>query len=227
MILTPVHFLGKGMYTPSEAAMYARVTPQLMARWVHGSDAGSPVVRPEYSGDEDRTVSFLDLIQAMAIRAIRQEKGASLRAIRQAVEFAATQGVEYPFARKHTTYLFNGEIKIDVPGTGLMDASGPQRHQLNMKKILEVYLKDVGFGPEGLAINYTAFEEGGIKILMNPGYKFGEPVVMPGGHTAWTLWEACLSEGGIAEAASAFHVSEKEVEIAYKYVDIVRPATAS
>ena len=172
-------------------------------------------------------MTFLDLMQAMAIRAIRSQGDATLQAIREAVDSAAKHGVTYPFARRHTTFILGKTILIDVPGTGLQEASGNTRGQLNMKKIVEVYLKDVGFDAEGLAADYTAFEENEIKIVMQPGYKFGEPVVKPSGHTAWTLWEAVHSEGGVTEAAKAYHVSEAEVLVAYRYVDSIRPATAA
>ncbi len=222
------HYLGIGMYTPSEAAMYARVKTQLISRWVHGSASGSAAFRAQLQDDESKTVTFLDLIQAMAIRAIRtQEHTVTLQAIRQAVDFAATQGIQYPFARKHTTYILGNKILIQTPGYDLLEASGKHRGQANMRKIVEVYMQDVGFDADGLANRFTAFQEDGVKIILNPGYKFGEPTVHPSGHTAWTLWEACHSEGGIKEAAKAYGVKEKEVLVAYRYVETIRPATAA
>jgi uncharacterized protein (DUF433 family) len=220
-------YVGLGMYTPAEAAMYARVSTQLITRWIHGSAAGGAAIRAQMMDDAEKTVTFLDLMQAMAIRAIRSQQEASLHAIREAVDFADRHGVTYPFARRHTTYLLGNKILIDVPDSGLVEASGKQRGQQTMKKIVEVYMKDVGFKPDGLAATYTAFEDNGIRIVMHPGYKFGEPVVEPSGHTAWTLWEAVHAEGGIEEAAGAFDVSEQEVRVAYRYIDSIRPATAA
>jgi hypothetical protein len=40
MVMVAKKYLGLGMYTPAEAAMYARVSTQLMSRWIHGSAAG-------------------------------------------------------------------------------------------------------------------------------------------------------------------------------------------
>ena len=56
--------LGIGLYAPSEAAFYARVSTQLMTRWIHGNKQGSPVVEAEIARSNDKIVTFLDFVQA-------------------------------------------------------------------------------------------------------------------------------------------------------------------
>ena len=73
-MITATDKLGIGIYTPEEAAFYARVKTQVLNRWLFGDGRGANVVKPERCGkDEDRIVTFLDLVQAIAIR--RQTTG--------------------------------------------------------------------------------------------------------------------------------------------------------
>ena len=228
MIATASQFLGIGMYTPAEAAMYARISSRTMGRWVHGDGTGAAAMRAQVPDSDQKTITFLDFVQVMAVRAIReQRKNVTLQKIRQAIDFATNMGIPYPFARKHTTYLWDDEIQLEVDGFGLIQASGRQRGQFAMKQIVEVYLDDLSFDADGLANEYTAYESAGVKIIMRPTIRFGEPIVMGCGYTAWTLWQACLSEGSVESAANAYGVQEVEVRVAYKYIDSIRPATAA
>lgn len=231
MVATASKFIGLGMYSPAEAAMYARITTRTMGRWVHGDRSGAAALRAQVAGDDERTVTFLDFVQSLAIRAIlsrRPEDGrVSLQKIRQAVEQAAAHGVDYPFARQHATYLFDDEVHIDVPGSGLYQASGRGRGQQVARPIVETYLLDLTFAPDGLANQYLAHESRGVRIVMRPGYHFGEPFVESRGVTAWTLWDAVHSEGGVEPAAKAYGVTPDEVLVAFGYIDAIRPATAA
>lgn len=227
MVAPVTTYLGIGMYTPAEAAMYARVSSRMMSRWVHGDKIGRAALRAQIPETDDKTVTFLDFIQTLAIRAIREQKEkVPLQKIREAIELATTMGVPYPFARQHSTFLWDGEIQLEVAGQ-LIQASGRRRGQFTMRQIVEVYLKDLTFDNGGLANQYTACDSMGVKILMRPGYKFGEPFLESSGHTAWTLWHACISEGSIEAAAEAYGVTEEDVRVAYKYIDSIRPATAA
>ena len=222
------------MYTPAEAAMYARITPRTMRRWIHGDGQGAAAVRAQVVNDECRTVTFLDFVQSLAIRAILSRQGdlplgerVTLPKIRQAVDFAAAHGVDYPFARRHTTYQLGPDVHLDVPGSGLTQASGRDRGQQSLRPIVEEYLADLAFDADGLADGYTAEESRGVKILMRPAYHFGEPYVASSGVTAWTLWEAVHAEGGIDQAARAYRLTSDEVGVAFRYIDSIRPATAA
>jgi uncharacterized protein (DUF433 family) len=224
-------FVGLGMYTPAEAAMYTRLTSRTVSRWIHGDAGGSAAVRAQIPNDE-KTVTFLDFVQSLAIRAIRQQRtgkrAVSLQKIREAVEFAGDKGVDYPFARKHTTYLFDGDVFIDAPELGLTQASGKLRGQQAIEKVVEPYLEDLVFNADGVAEQYVAAEgPDGIRIVMRPGFHFGEPFVEPCGLTARILWEACHSEGGVDPAARAYGVKPEEVRLAYRYIDSIRPASAA
>ncbi len=106
--------LGVGLYTPAEAAMYARVSPQLFNRWMFGNQIGAAVAFPSLGTREDRLVTFADFVQAMAIRAMRLPPyKVPLSKIRQGIEVASDKyGVTHPFAVRHTTFLYGNELLI-------------------------------------------------------------------------------------------------------------------
>ena len=88
MVVANDSFLGIGLYTVQEAALYARVPVQTMSRWLYGSKGGEPVLTPELAGREEKFVTFLDFIQAIHVRHIRKTLGVPLARIRRGIEIA-------------------------------------------------------------------------------------------------------------------------------------------
>jgi len=224
------NLLGVGLYTPREAALYARVSStQKLVRWIHGSRVGDSVVNAQLSDDESRTITFLDFIQALSIKTIRaQFPKVSLQKLRQAVEHASSKyGLLYPFAMPHTTFILDSDVVIKRPGDELdedeyVEITGKHRDQIIIHKVFEPYLKDVTFATDGskLAIMYTALRsrDGKIDVIMDPQRQFGQPI-LPSGYTAATLFDAYVSEGGIDAAAEMYEVNSDEVALAVEYHD--------
>lgn len=220
--------LGIGLYTPQEAALYARVPTQTINRWVIGNKQGMPVIQREIRDDEDRTITFLDFIQSLAIRTIRSQykKTVSLQKIRDAAEEASQKyGVDYPFARPHSTFVITegkhaGEVVLKLNDESLVQITGRKKDQRLIGPIAEVYLDDITFDEENYATEYRPLKspEAGA-ILMSPHRRFGEPLVEQCGYSARTLWEAAIAEGGIAAAAEAYGVDKQHVKLACSYFD--------
>ena len=228
---TGKNLLGLGLYTPSEAALYARVHPSTMGRWIHGNQMGKAVINPQLVNDPDRTVTFLDFVQALAIRAIRREHKVPLPKIRNAVELVrSTYNIDYPFAMKHKTFLLGNEILIEIPAFGrdLIQVSGKHKKQGVMRKVAELYMKDLSFTSDGdLASAYQAFKHAGQKIIMDPSRQFGQPLVERCGYPALVLVEAYRSEGSISGAAKAYGLRKTDIELALRYDDYIRGPMAA
>lgn len=220
----------KGLFSAEEAAFYARLHPATMKRWLACSPAGERIFQPDNEESEKSDfATFLDFVQAMAIRSIRTSEKAriSLQKIRASVNYAETRGVLYPFAREHTTFWDGHEIHIRIGGTDYVQATGRNVHQASMSPIVEAYMLDLKFDPEtGLANRFRAHTYNGCEIYMDPEVRFGEPVVTSCGYTARALWEAVGTEGTIAAAARAYGVKENEVECAIHYQDYLNPKAA-
>ena len=217
-----------GLYTPKEAALYARLNPTVLSRWLYGNKSGERVLTPQFEG-EQRVVTFLDFVQALAIRAIRQQHHISLDKIRTAIDRAEKEfGVKWPLARKHMTYLLGRDIQI-VPEAGgnPVQVTGRGSGQISLRPIVELHLRDLGWDAAGLATSYRAFSWDGREVLMDPSLHFGEPVIPTCDYSARSLWEAAETEGGIVAAAHAYGVETEDVEIACRYFDHLQLAHAA
>ena len=163
-------------------------------------------------------INFLDFIQTLAIRAIKNSHNIPLYKIREAIETAKKDyQIDYPFARKHVTQTDGKEIFIYL-GEDLINLTGKHKGQLNLKKIVEAYLEDLAFNDNGYANNYSP-EKG---IILNPKIRFGEPVLEKCGITAYTLYEAVQVEGGFETVADIYEININDVKIAYKYFDSLK-----
>jgi uncharacterized protein (DUF433 family) len=229
MIAASSELLGIGLYTPEEASLYARVSARMLRRWLYGTSAGEPVIRPQLiAAQEQDLVTFLDFVQAMAIRAVRLIHRVPLQKIRQAIEQAENEyGKSYPFARRHTTYLFGSELVIKLGKDEYVQASGKGARNRMIAKVVELYMEDLGFNPDGLAEAYRAFVWGGYEVKMNPQVRFGEPLIPSCGYSARALWEAYQSEGSLEATAEAYGVELGEVEVACRYFDHVLGASST
>lgn len=219
--------LGLGVYTPQEAAFYARIPTKTINRWIWGSSKCDSAFTPEIEGQ--RLVSFRDFITALAIRAIRSsQKPVSLQKIRSAIQLAEEEyGVSHPLARQHSIYQFGEEIVINLPdheSSHYVQLTGKHKRNRLLKQIVEPFLLNVDYGQDGLASLFTPYRCGEYSIELNPKIRFGEPLVSKTGYTARTLWEAFRDEGGLGEAARAYGVTEDAVHAACMYFDHLTPA---
>ena len=226
--------IGLGIYTPAEAARYARVHTATLARWIHGDDRGRAVVDAQLSGDQDRIITFLDFVQALAIRAIRTRHRLPLSKIRDAVSYTRQRlGLTYPLARKHTTYLFRGDLYVRLETeneeefiTDYMQVSGIGKDQLAHAKVIELYMENLSFDATGLASTYRPFEYKDRVVVMDPQRRFGQPMLDSCAYTIEALIGAVDTEGGIDAAAAAYGVEREDVLAAIAYDDYLRGPSA-
>lgn len=176
--------------------------------------------------DNDDLVSFVELVQCLAIRAIRMEKKISLQRIRAAMELARDKyDIEFPFARKHTTYLFEDDIVIRVRNENgedhIVQITGKYKHHDLIKPVGEFYMEELSYDPDGLADSYTPLANGTRTIVLNPHVRFGHPTVQPCDISVDSLLNALASEGSIEAAADEYTVDREDVLFAVKYDDIL------
>lgn len=219
MVTAPIAF-NQGIYTPAEVALFAKLHRSTVQRWFFSNHMGKAVLPPSGSA-EDRTLGFLDLVQAMAVRDIRRVHKVPLPKIREAVQRAeADYQLTHIFARPHCSVLFDGDIFIYPRGEAApVQVSGKRPHQVALRPIVEAFQRDLSFDENGLARLYTAYRFADQAVIMDPAVRFGEPFVESCGYSARTLHEAVLSEGGVVEAAKAFGVPEEAVDVAFRYYE--------
>jgi len=225
VVTTLQKYIGNGLYTVKEAALYARVREPLMRRWLFGTKDRRAVLDLQF-GTGEKLVSFLDLIQTLAIREIRLQYNVPLQKFRQAIRWVKkARNLEYPFARRHFTYLLGKELVIALRRDEYVQASGTHAGQ-RLLPFVEMYLENLTFNREGLANSYQIFKsDDEVPIVMNPDRRFGEPL-LPSGYSAVCIWDAIKAEGGIDNATKAYGIPREEVTAAYKFIDHLGPAAA-
>ena len=232
--------LGVGLYSPSEAAFYARVRPQLISRWVYGTQGArisDPVFEPELGGTEDKTVTFVDFVQALAIRRLRNERHISLQKIREAYYRAKGEyGVKHPFATEGVRIGLFGPL--DRPDRQVVficlnrkDEEGVQQFfQLTGKKhgnqligdVVMTYARFLEYDPQTrLACKFTAFKSDDGQVTMDPQVRFGEPFIEATGYTAHALFNGYQTEGTIERAAKIYGVEPSHIQLAVDYFDFL------
>ncbi len=208
--------IGMGVYTLQEAALYSQISAHKLSRWMFGTSVHQPVVKSELY--QQRLLSFLDLIQAMAIDRAR-DAGVTLPKIREAIRVAEEKhGLTFPLAREHKLWLWDGDLHIRFPDQSLEQLTGRQRGQRGMTPIVEPFMQDLHFDTEGLAKLFTPYKKYGKQIVLDPKVQFGQPVVAGTGYRADVLANACETEKSKKLVAEAFGVTINDVRVAVAYI---------
>lgn len=211
----------EGIYTVDQAAHLARLAPRSLKRWLDGEGETEPALIRRIPKNDAQVVGFLDLVQALAIRAIRNAGKLSLQKIRQTIIEAEKLGVQYPFARDHKTFVFSDDVVIEIEGH-LYQVTGKYRRQQLIRPVVEIYLQDLTFDSRtGLANEYVPMRDADsdARVVIKPTLKFGAPVIMPRGYTVGALVNAVGSEGSIQAAADMFDVPRSDITLALRYED--------
>jgi uncharacterized protein (DUF433 family) len=210
-----------GIYTIPEAARYAKMHTKSLRNWFTGSGGRPPIREAEIDSPDFRAITFLDLIEAVAIRSLRTDYGISFQKIREAIRNARERyGIEHPFAHeKHKTVVIGSDLHILLPEDkkNPVQLTGRFIGQKSMKACIEEYMRDLEFDLEGMARLYTAFRYKGQEVILTPTVHFGEPAIRENGYTASTLYKAALAEGSLERAAELYEVGLTSVEAAYRY----------
>ncbi len=234
--------LGIGLYSTSEAALYARVRPQLVANWMHGTASNEAVIEPELGVDEKKIVTFLDFIQTLAIRRLRNETRLSLQKIRQGYAQAREEyGVKFPFAaqtariglfgppnnlnKQEVFVCLNKENDEEVEK--YFQLTGKKRGNQLIGEVVMTYARFIDFSPDtGLASRFVSYKSDDGRVLMDPEIHFGEPFIESCGYSAYTLFNAYQTELSVERAAKIYDVEPREIRLAMDYYDYLNPVAA-
>lgn len=223
MVADIASLLGRGLYSLGEAAQIVRVTPQSLRRWVYGNAQGEAVFRSEYQDDGAGTLSFLDLMQALAVRAAtRRDPKIPLPTIREAVlEAEQKHGVPYILARRHKLFALDKSLMIRIDDGRIAGLAGSDRSQEMMVPIIEPFVDEISFDSEtGLANEWRPYSYENYAVVLNPALRFGQPLIQPGGYKVDEVLRTIRSEGSIEATAELFGIEDSAVRACLKYKDL-------
>lgn len=162
-----------------EAAHYLQIPLTTLRAWCLGQPGFQPVIRLD--GKRSEGLSFLNMIEAHVLSAIRREHQIPLPKVREAVRFVSKHlKMDRPLAQAqfatHGVELFVEELDriVNVSREG----------QVEMADLIRVHLQRIDRDPQGLPIRLYPFtrkhanKEAIKSVVMDPRVSFGRPVLI-------------------------------------------------
>lgn len=206
------------LYSYAEADRLAGVSRGTSNRWVKGykywNDEGERVAQPPMTaGPEGRTkggVSFFDLIGIKAIDALR-ELGFGTRTIRDIIKYCRLElGVDYPLATQ-TFKTDRRKIYMHAGDGRLLEVLGGQRGAQAWDEILDPFLRNLDYQNE-LARRWWPLGREDKRVVVDPDYGFGLPVIMGSGVRTDSIAEQYEAGDTVEHIAYDFNVTPEQIE---------------
>ncbi len=181
------------MYSFSEAAHLAEVSPGTVRNWLKGyvtrDRQAEPLFTPQ--GDQGRGVSFLQLIEIMVAGRLRKAERASYRIVYEAHRKAREQyAYEHPFAHMELKAIGGHivhQIRGDPPSPSLQALDEPHQWTLpGMIQISEV-ISQVDYKDQLVSKWWPVGKS--VPIVIDPLYSAGTPTVAGRGVTVGTIYK--------------------------------------
>lgn len=213
-------------YRVSDAARYADVSYQTVARWQKLRHCGSSAIVPR---PKRAALSYLQLIEVGVVAAMRKS-GVKLRTIEATWKYLSDRmGADFPFAE----YRFKTDGKELLMSMKQIDAHAPADFlinpgaggQLAWNRILESLLAEFEYDTDRDIVRLWKVAGEDQPIRIDPAVAFGAPHVS--GIATWVLKNRWEGGESIAEIAEDFTLDRCHVVAALKFealdVDIDRP----
>jgi uncharacterized protein (DUF433 family) len=212
-------------YTLAEAARYLRLAPGTLRSWVVGrpypTAAGTrtfaPLIRP--ARKHPLTLSFLDLVEAHVLRALRVDHRVPVDAVRRAIRFAETTLRIQRLLLREDLLTHTGRVFLERYGELIdLSASG----QLAMRKVLDDHLRRVEWDADTLPLRLYPFVSADVltadkPIAIDPGIAFGRPVVQRAGVSTGIITSRIDAGESVADLAADYDLTPAEIEHAILY----------
>ncbi|WP_417248349.1 hypothetical protein [Celeribacter sp.] len=214
-----IQILGKGVYTPREAARLVGTSHMQVLRWTRGSGPTEPLFDAYYQAlsDEVTEISFLDLIEVRVVSAMRKAN-ISLQSIRFAISYAQEKlGVERPLASR--SFKTDGsEILMDaLENDGeLISLSKARPGQKVFRKIVQQSLNDLEY-ENGIAARWRPRNH--TQVVLDPNRHFGDPILDEYGISTAMLCREMQQFGDAAYLSRIYEIPKNAI---LKAVDFER-----
>ncbi len=216
-------------YSLAEAAHYLRMPEGTLRSWVIGrlypaegqSKRSQPLIHLDDS--KKQYLSFINLVEAHVLAAIRRRHGVKLPKVRKALNY-----VHRHFQAGHPlidqAFQTDGlDLFVERYGD-LINVSRDGQHAL--KEIIGVYLKRIEWDAKGLPIKlypFTRDTQSGASpaadprvVVMNPAVSFGRPVIAGTGIPVSSIYERYKAGDSVADLAQDFRVEISAIEEAIR-----------
>lgn len=210
-------------YSIAEAAHYLQLPPSTLRAWVCGryypTEGGqklfAPLIcLPTTSGNGPPLLSFMNLVEAHVLCALRRQHRLSLHKVREALSYLEAQiPSSHPLADQ--TFETDGiDLFIEHYGQLIkITAEG----QLAMRQMIQAHLRRVERDPAGIPIRLYPFTRDvhvpeAKVIMIDPYVSFGRPVLARTGIVTAIIAERYLAGESIDDLARDYARSRLEIE---------------
>lgn len=212
-------------YSYVEAAHYLNLPPSTLSSWFRGQAYTRddrvrqfrPVIRLD--GRAGEGLSFLNLVEAHVLAAIRREHSIPLQKVRKALEYVKRKlGIERPLAdaRFETdgVDLFVRELEklVNVSREG----------QLEIEPVIRSFLRRIKRDPSGIPIKLYLFTRKSLSteepapVEIDPRVAFGRPVLIGRGVPTAVLADRFKAGDSLADLAEDYDTSTENIEEAIR-----------
>jgi uncharacterized protein (DUF433 family) len=216
-------------YTVAEAAHYLRMPEGTLRSWIVGrlypvagqSKRSRPLVHLD--DPKKQYLSFINLVEAHVLAAIRRRHGVKLPKVRNALDYVRRQfRVEHPLINQ--AFQTDGlDLFVERYGK-LINAS--REGQRAMKEIIGVYLKRIEWDAKGLPIKLYPFTRDTQAeaapasdprvVVMSPTISFGRLVIVGTGIPVSSIYERYKAGDSVADLARDFRLETSAIEEAIR-----------
>ena len=216
-------------YSLAEAAHYLRMPQETLRSWVAGrlypvagqSKRSKPLIHLD--DPTGQYLSFINLVEAHVLAAIRRHYGVKLPKVRKALDYLSRQfRIERPLIDQ--TFQTDGlDLFVERYGD-LINAS--REGQRAMKEIIGVYLKRIERDAKGLPVRLFPFtrdtdaEAASASnprvVVINPAVSFGRPVISGTGIPVSSVYERYKAGDSVADLARDYRLETSAIEEAIR-----------
>jgi uncharacterized protein (DUF433 family) len=218
-------------YRLPEAAHYLRIPESTLRVWIFGQAyltrsrrrVSAPIIT--VSDEPPPRLSFVNMVEAHVLSAIRYLHGIPLEKARRAVEYLTRElGSQHPLAEEQ--FQTDG-VNLFVERLGLLNVSAPG--QFAMPEILRALLRRIERDEHGLAIRLYPFsrrpalraaapglEDSPRLVVIDPRVAFGRPALSGTGVTTLSIAERFDAGESIEALARDYGRPREEIEEAIR-----------
>jgi uncharacterized protein (DUF433 family) len=216
-------------YSVAEAAHYLRMPEATLRSWVVGrsypaagqSRRSRPLI---HINDQKRQyLSFINLVEAHVLAAIRRRHGVKLPKVRRALDYVRRHfRVDHPLIDQ--AFKTDG-LDLFVEHYGDLINASREGHRA-MKEIIGVYLQRIEWDAKGFPIKlypFTRDTQGEAApaadpriVVMNPAVSFGRPVITGTGIPVSSIYERYKAGDSVADLAKDFRLEISAIEEAIR-----------
>jgi uncharacterized protein (DUF433 family) len=218
-------------YSVAEAAHYLRIAPATLQSWALGRAYETASGQKQWpalfvvSDPVRRRLSFVNLVEASILAAVRRDHGVAMPKIRDALDYVKTElGVDRPLCDQQ--FETDGvDLFVDHFGQ-LINAS--RSGQITMKEALRIALRRITRDTQGIPIVLYAADaserDRSAFVAFDPSIAFGRPALVGSGATVAAINDRFRGGDSVDLLAQDYGVERAAIEEAIRQAEILRAA---